>query len=198
LNLAFEEIITSFLEKGVGQSSAFLPSNLAFALKENLTNLYHSNQMLGAGLGQKQNFHLDGSYRKDKVFWLEKSSLDATEIEFFHLINSFILYLNETCYAGITEFEFHYALFEKGSFYKKHVDQFAHNDSRIYSIIIYLNDNWKEGDGGELVLYKETGLEKVNPKLGTMIFFDSASLPHEVLETKVARMSITGWLKRSK
>lgn len=186
------------MEKGVGQSSAFLPSDLAFGLKENLTNLYHANQMQGAGLGQKQDFHLDGSYRKDKVFWIEKTSLNTTEIELFHLINAFIVYLNETCYAGITDYEFHYALFEPGSFYKKHVDRFSKNDQRAYSIIMYLNESWKKGDGGELVLFKETGLEEVNPILGTMIFFDSASLPHEVLETKAPRMSITGWLKRSK
>ncbi len=197
MNLAFEEIITSFLENGVGQSSAFLPKKLAMALKGNLTNLYHANKMFDAGLGQKRDFHLDDSYRKDKVFWLENSSSNQMEIEFFDIIHSFIDYLNHTCYAGVGEFEFHYALYEKGSFYKKHIDQFAHNDSRIYSIIIYLNDNWKEGDGGELVLYKEE-VQKVSPQMGTMIFFDSASLPHEVLETQVARMSITGWLKRSK
>jgi Rps23 Pro-64 3,4-dihydroxylase Tpa1-like proline 4-hydroxylase len=29
-----------------------------------------------------------------------------------------------------------------------------------------------------------------------MIFFDSAKLAHEVLETQVPRLSITGWLRR--
>ena len=196
MNLVFEEIITSFLASGVGQSSNFLSNDLAMALKNNLLDLNRSNRMFQAGIGQNQDFHQDNLYRKDKVHWLEPKSRSDSEITFFKLIQEFIDFLNETCYAGISDFEFHYALYEKGSFYKKHLDQFAHNDSRKYSIILYLNDNWQQGDGGELVLYKDTLVEKIEPKLGTMVFFDSALLPHEVLETQVPRMSVTGWLKR--
>jgi Rps23 Pro-64 3,4-dihydroxylase Tpa1-like proline 4-hydroxylase len=52
--------------------------------------------------------------------------------------------LNATCYTGITDYEFHYTLYEKGSFYKKHFDQFRNNDSRQYSMIMYLNTNWQK------------------------------------------------------
>lgn len=152
--------------------------------------------MFQAGIGQKSDFHQDEAYRKDKIFWLEKSSVDTSELAFLDLMNSFIEFLNLTCYAGIQDFEFHYALYEKGSFYKRHLDQFSQNDSRIYSIIIYLNEDWKQGDGGELVLYREEGDVKIAPQMGTMVFFDSAVLSHEVLETHVPRYSLTGWLKR--
>ena len=152
--------------------------------------------MFQAGIGHRSDFHKDETYRKDKIYWMEKSSENPDEANFMLLMNSFIQFLNESCYAGVNDFEFHYALYEKGSFYKKHVDQFSQNDSRIYSIILYLNENWCEGDGGELILYKESDAEKIAPQMGTMVFFDIATLPHEVLETHVPRYSLTGWLKR--
>lgn len=152
--------------------------------------------MISAGIGRHEGYHLDDDYRKDKICWLEKSSHCIHEISFFKLMEDFIHYLNKTCFAGIQTFEFHYAFYDQGSFYKKHLDQFQGNDSRIYSIIIYLNENWSEGDGGELVLYHKSNTQILAPKMGTMIFFDSSILPHEVLETKIQRMSITGWLKK--
>ena len=196
MNLVFEEIITSFLATGVGQSSEFISRELALSLKEILINLNDKNKMFQAGIGHRSDFHKDETYRKDKIHWMEKSSENPAEANFMLLMNSFIQFLNESCYAGVNDFEFHYALYEKGSFYKKHVDQFSQNDSRIYSIILYLNENWCEGDGGELILYKESSEEKIAPQMGTMVFFDSATLPHEVLETHVPRYSLTGWLKR--
>ena len=196
MNLVFEEIITSFLATGVGQSSEFISRELALSLKEILINLNDKNKMFQAGIGHRSDFHKDETYRKDKIYWMEKSSENPDEANFMLLMNSFIQFLNESCYAGVNDFEFHYALYEKGSFYKKHVDQFSQNDSRIYSIILYLNENWCEGDGGELILYKESDAEKIAPQMGTMVFFDSAKWPHEVLETHVPRYSLTGWLKR--
>jgi SM-20-related protein len=197
LNLIFEELIASYLDSGAGQSSAFLSRDLAIELKNNLLDVNRSNRMFQAGIGQNQYFHQDNLYRKDKIHWLEPKSISDSEIAFFKLIQEFIIFLNETCYAGIMKSEFHYAIYEQGSFYKKHLDQFSKNDSRVFSMIMYLNANWKEGDGGELVIYKENETIKIPPSLGRMVFFDSGKYEHEVLPTIVSRLSITGWLKRS-
>ena len=45
-----------------------------------------------------------------------------TERAFLNQIEAFILYLNDSCYEGINAYEFHYALYETGSSYKRHVD----------------------------------------------------------------------------
>lgn len=37
-------------------------------------------------------------------------------------------------------------------------------------MIMYLNANWQEGDGGELVIYKENETVKIAPSLGRMVF----------------------------
>lgn len=197
MSLIFEQIINSYLETDIGQSLDFLSKTLSDNLKLNLLNLNQSKQLNQAGIGLKDSFQSDKLYRNDKTRWLETSSTNKYELDFFQLIDSFVLFLNQTCYTGITNYEFHYTIYEPGCFYKRHIDKFAANDSRVFSIIIYLNENWLEGDGGELMIYnKEKDNEIIKPQNGRMVFFDSAKLEHEVLETNVPRYSITGWLRR--
>jgi SM-20-related protein len=113
----------------------------------------------------------------------------------FDVIDKFILHLNQTCYTGLTGYEFYYTLYPQGSFYKRHLDQFKSNDNRKYSMIIYLNKEWGAADGGELCIYHLTGAQYIAPEEGTSVFFKSNELEHEVLLTNKPRMSITGWLK---
>jgi SM-20-related protein len=196
LTLVYEELIQSYLDNEFGQSLVFLPNELSLDLKSNLLKLVEGEKLIQAGIGHEANLHKDELYRKDKIFWLDSKHENKAELAFFKLIDGLVLFLNQTCYTGITNYEFHYALYEKGTYYKRHIDQFVTNDSRVFSIIFYLNDNWKLGDGGELLIYKTNQTESISPLNGTMIFFDSAKLAHEVLETQVPRLSITGWLRR--
>lgn len=196
MSLVFDALIDTYLETEVGQSRDFLSLDLLLGLKSNLLQLEDNEQLRQAGIGLSDSYQQDVLYRKDKIFWLESETENEFEIEFQKQISAFILYLNQTCFTGITNSEFHYALYEPGSFYKRHFDQFAQNDSRVFSIIIYLNPDWISGDGGELMVYHADSEQKINPINGRMIFFDSAKLAHEVLETRVARRSIVGWLRR--
>lgn len=130
------------------------------------------------------------------IYWLDRSHNDQNENDFFDLMDEFVHHLNITCYTGITGYEFHYAMYEKGSFYKKHLDQFRNNESRQYSMIMYLNEDWTEGDGGELCIYpKDEASQNISPVNGKSVFFKSSELEHEVLVTNKTRLSITGWLK---
>ena len=99
--------------------------------------------------------------------------------------------------TGINGYEFHYALYETGSFYKKHIDQFRNNPSRQYSMIIYLNTDWVAGDGGQLSIHQVgKASQEIDPTGGKTVFFKSSELEHEVLVANKPRISITGWLKR--
>jgi SM-20-related protein len=62
-------------------------------------------------------------------------------------------------------------------------------------MVMYLNENWKLLDGGELCIHHTNSLEKISPLNGKSVFFKSSELAHEVLVTNEPRMSITGWLK---
>ena len=193
----FEEIISSFLEKRVGISNEFLNADLAFHLKSNLVSLYKKEALKLAGLANNHSLNHNENIRSDKIFWLDKADNNHHELLFFDLMDAFVLYLNRTCFTAIKSYEFHYALYEKGAFYKKHLDQFKSNNSRVFSIIMYLNEGWIKGDGGELKIYQEQEIQIISPENQKCVFFKSNEIEHEVLVTNVSRMSITGWLKTS-
>lgn len=193
---SFETLIASYIKNKVGISEHFLSDELANHLKENLLLLNRNNQLLAAGTGNDKKLVYNAKIRSDTIYWLDKKHDNQHENAFFVQIENFILYLNESCFAGITGYEFHYSLYEKGSFYKKHLDQFQDNSSRQFSMISYLNTNWKSKDGGELLIHQANNNQKINPTQGKTVFFKSNELEHEVLQTNERRMSITGWLKR--
>jgi len=195
LQKTFNTLIDSFIDNKVGIAENFLTISLAEHLKENLYALYNDKQLLSAGTGNKDLVVHNKSVRGDMIYWLDRSHNNVYENAFFDLMDKFVLYLNSSCYTGITGYEFHYTLYEEGSFYKKHLDQFQNNTSRKYSMIIYLNADWKIADGGELCVFHDDHQENISPMNRKGVFFKSDEMEHEVLLTTKARMSITGWLK---
>ncbi|NIJ55026.1 2OG-Fe(II) oxygenase [Dyadobacter arcticus] len=192
---AFNILIDSYIDDKVGIAENFLTAELASQLTSNLLALYTKNQFQSAGTGNEKIVLHDKLYRGDMIYWLDRKHNDPFENEFFDLMDSFVTYLNSTCYTGITGYEFHYALYPAGSFYKKHLDQFRNDPSRQYSMITYLNADWQEADGGQLRIYQGDHEQDIAPTIGKSIFFKSSELEHEVLLTNQARLSITGWLK---
>ncbi len=193
---SFDTLINSFIENKIGIADQFLSEALALHLKKNLTDLYAKKQLRSAGTGQDTGAGHNRSFRSDIIYWLDREHNNVHEDLFFDLMDEFVQHLNETCYTGIQSYEFHYMLYESGSSYKKHLDQFLHNDSRKYSMILYLNEDWQEKDGGELCIHhKDHTLQHITPCNGKSVFFQSNELEHEVLITHKPRMSITGWLK---
>lgn len=191
----FNTLIDSFIDNKVGIAENFLNPSLAAHLKDNLNELYSGKQLLSAGTGNDKITSHDKLVRSDKIYWLDRKHNDPFENDFFDLMDGFISHLNSTCYTGITGYEFHYTMYETGSFYTKHIDQFKNNSSRQYSMIMYLNADWQENDGGELCIHHEDSLQNISPVNGKSVFFKSSELEHEVLLTNKPRMSITGWLK---
>ena len=191
----FNTLINSFIDDKVGIAENFLSTSLAAHLKNNLAKLYADNQLHSAGTGNNTLAVQNKSARTDIIYWLDRKHNNQYENDFFDLMDSFIIHLNKTCFTGITGYEFHYTLYEKGSFYKKHIDQFRNNDSRKYSMIMYLNEGWQLADGGELCIQHNDHQQKISPVNGKTVFFKSNELEHEVLLNNKPRMSITGWLK---
>jgi SM-20-related protein len=196
MEIAFETLIASYLEDNIGIATQFISDELARQLRQNLLNLDIQNSLVAAGTGNEDKFVRNEKVRSDVIYWLDKSHNNFYETEFLKHIEAFITYLNESCYAGITSYEFHYSLYEKGSFYLKHIDQFQDNSSRAFSMICYLNENWKNEDGGELCIHQVNSNQHISPNQGKTVFFKSDELEHEVLVTNKRRMSVTGWLKR--
>lgn len=192
---SYELLIESFIENNIGIANNFLNNDLANKLKSHLLNLHKNSLFLSAGVGNTENLVHNTSIRSDTIYWLDRKHDNQSETDFLNLIDDFIKHLNISCYAGITNCEFHFSLYEKGTFYKKHLDQFQNNSNRKYSMISYLNDDWLEADGGELLIHNEEKNQSISPTQGKTVFFKSDELVHEVLITNERRLSITGWLK---
>ena len=69
-----------------------------------------------AGIGKHFDFQRNLEIRGDVICWIEEDTDDPFEQEFLDQMRRFVEHLNRTCYTGIRSFEFHYALYEAGSF----------------------------------------------------------------------------------
>ena len=192
----FETLISSYLDTKVGMVPDFISEELAENLVQRLFELKEQNLLKAAGIGNVAKLTHNAEIRSDAIYWLDRNNNNEFENQFLDQVDTFVTYLNRSCYTGITGYEFHFALFDKGSFYRKHLDQFQNNSSRQFSMITYLNQNWQPEDGGELCIYDEEKIQKVTPNNRKTVFFKSDELVHEVLETNKARLSVTGWLRR--
>lgn len=143
-----------------------------------------------SGIGSKGEHRLD--IRQDKILWLDKKNENEKEIH--HYLNDVREKLNKWCWLSLKDYEAHFALYLPGQGYKKHIDVIKGKENkRKVSMILYLNDNWEDGDGGDLILYTNHGEEKVNPIGGRSVFFQSEELYHEVQPNFKERLSLTCW-----
>jgi SM-20-related protein len=174
---------------------SFVPRNLACALLQRITNT-GTSAFLPAGIGRGSEKQTCEWIRGDRIKWLDESN--ATDNSFLTWMEQLRLALNRCLYLGLFDYESHYAVYEKGSYYKKHIDTLKGSKNRVVSTVIYLNEQWNADDGGELILYRELGegiLRTVTPEFGTMVLFLSERFPHEVLAANRTRFSIAGWFR---
>jgi len=200
LNPQYEKIIDDLLNQQYSIVDDFFLMKEVENLRSSLLDKYDEEDFKKAAIGNQFNELIVKAIRGDFIFWIDEKLANAKELAFFEKIEHFTNYLNRTCFLGIQEREFHYALYPEGTFYKRHLDTFQNDDSRKLSLVCYLNDeDWLPEYGGELVIYKggEDDI-KVYPLKGRMVVFESQILEHEVKPVKQERLSITGWLKTRK
>ena len=200
-NTVYENLITEILEKSYSIIDDFFDASEIEELRDSLKDIYEADCFKKAAIGDKFNEEVDKTIRGDFILWINEAEGRAVERRFFNKINNLVDYLNRTCFLGILQKEFHYAVYPTGTFYKRHLDTFQNDDRRKLSMVCYLNDDsWVATNGGELTLYLpsengETALDII-PKPGRMVIFESQVLEHEVKPVLASeRLSITGWLK---
>ncbi len=93
---------------------------------------YEEDNFKKAAIGNRTNEVIAKSIRGDFILWLNEAEAAAAEKAFFRKINDFVDYLNKTCFMGILQKEFHYALYPEGTFYKRHLDTFQNDDRRNF------------------------------------------------------------------
>jgi len=192
--------------------SELLPHNLhtrGFHIIDNFLETEHCKSLLQlaqemhqdglfkrAKIGSNIKAHQNNTIRTDEICWLEEDSVEPEVHSYLKQTINIANILNQSLFLSLVEFETHFAAYQPGSFYKKHIDQFATKKTRKISCVYYLNESWQEDFGGQLKIYDKDHhlIETVLPIENRFICFNS-ELPHEVCLTQQPRYSIAGWMK---
>lgn len=172
---------------------AFLQSTYE-GLVAYLNRQIDDDQLRQAGIGSLSQFEVNKQIRGDKIQWLKRGETDEAIVDFYRFADELIQDLNRELFLSLCDGEFHFAHYPSGTFYHRHLDQFKGRNNRQISLVLYMNDQWKPGDGGELKIFGEHGDEIIAPIGNRLVLFRSDTTEHEVLETVAPRKSLTGWL----
>lgn len=193
-NNIWEERMDSLSQFDYVVMDNFLSVDVLSNLKVYFEEKENQDKLDKAAIGATGDSKVISEIRGDYTFWLDKSR-DESKLQLFDVLDEVKLMINRFCFLSLSDYEFHLALYPEGSFYKKHLDQFKGRNNRMISMIIYLNENWQHGDGGELKIYPEGKEDKIiEPLENRCILFRSDVLYHEVLPTNKPRKSVTGWM----
>lgn len=152
-----------------------------------------------AGIGRGDMQHQNERVRRDRTRWLDGSSL--AQCRLLEELEALRLLINRELFLGLFDFESHFAIYDPGAFYRRHLDAFNGENPRVVSAVLYLNEDWQDGDGGALRIWPApratTATLDVVPRGGTLVCFLSERIPHEVLAAHRERVSIAGWFRRN-
>ncbi|MDN3491460.1 2OG-Fe(II) oxygenase [Winogradskyella bathintestinalis] len=195
-NSLYERVISDISSQKYSIVDDFFSEEEVIALRHSLLLKYEEDAFKKSAIGNKTNELVKKAVRGDIILWIDENVINFAEELFFNKINDLKDYLNRTCFLGINQKEFHYAIYPKDTFYKRHLDTFQNDDRRKLSFVCYLNsEDWKPENGGELVLYLDNEDKIIYPFPGKVVIFESQELEHEVKPVNTPRLSITGWLK---
>jgi SM-20-related protein len=171
----------------------FLPAD-ALAELQNLACARQA-QFVAAGVGREAAHQVRQEIRGDAVLWVENDDVEMSAAN--QRMADLQQALNRELYLGLAELEWHFARYPVGSFYRRHLDQHRDQDTRVVTIVLYLNQDWTDADGGQLRIYldDENHID-VTPHGGTLVVFLSNRFEHEVLPAQRERLSLTGWYRR--
>ncbi|EHR0228572.1 2OG-Fe(II) oxygenase [Vibrio parahaemolyticus] len=149
-----------------------------------------------ARIGRNDNVTRIESIRSDKIQWL-KPAMGQPIANYLSKMEEIRQEVNRHFFLGLFEYEAHFAKYEKGDFYQKHLDCFKGNENRRLTTVFYMNESWSEEDAGELVVYdlNDKEIATIPPRGGRLLVFLSEQFPHEVLPTNAERFSIAGWFR---
>jgi SM-20-related protein len=189
----------------------FLPGNLQEALRKDVANLRLNSKFNVAKIGQDSTNALNTDIRVAETCFVGPSKLSDCPNEDRSTLYTILDQIRQDLPQPLdtTLNEFLYAYYPSGGFYRRHRDAIPGSASilREYSLLLYLNQDWTEKDGGRLRLHKDSGgdflpegeepnFQDVDPHGGTLVLFESDKLPHEVLDTHAERIAIVGWYNR--
>ncbi len=177
---------------------AFFSPPLIGALRREALLRDRHGQFQQAGIGHHHAHQHDRRIRRDRTLWLEGATL--AQCRLLARFEELRLEINRQLFLGLFDLEAHFAIYDPGAFYRRHLDTFNDSNARVLSVVLYLNEHWQPEQGGQLRLWAQpeavAPAAEVEPRAGVLACFFSDQIPHEVLEAHSRRISIAGWFRR--
>ena len=185
------EIARAIEQSGYCVADDFLAEAQWRVLAQECRELQARGALDAASVGRAGSKRLDEGLRGDRTAWLDANDPVVARLDDLRVA------LNRSLLLNVAEIEAHFALYPPGARYARHRDRFRDDDARTLSAVIYLNDDWRDDEGGALRLYvDEDAIVDVAPRGGRAAFFLSADFEHEVLPATRERLSIAAWFRR--
>jgi len=189
--MAIEQLIDAIADKGWYIWDDFLSVEQTQQLKD-----CTSDDWMRARIGRNDDIKRATEVRRDKIQWLDLD-MGLPVQDYLERMESIRREVNRHLFLGLFEYEAHFAQYQVGDFYKKHLDAFRGNESRKLTTVFYMNEQWSDEKGGELKLYdlNDQVIDTIAPIAGRLLVFLSEQFPHEVLPAHAERFSIAGWFR---
>jgi SM-20-related protein len=196
---ALERLLLDLENQGWAVSDDIFPAELAHQLRAEGEKRWQQGHFHVARIGRLQSQELNTAIRGDTICWLETDDPYPAGLAFQQWAAQLQNELNRYFFAGLRRMECHYARYGSGAGYAQHIDQHVDSPHRKLSLVLYLNPEWADTDGGELAIYDSenpgTEITRVLPLSGRLVIFRSELTPHAVLPCQRPRWSLTGWFR---
>ncbi len=194
MNAMFDAIADGLAGPGYAVVDQFLSQNEVDAILNLGEFQQASTHFKKAGIGKNQGMQINEAIRGDYIQWLDKTTAPEPSKIYLERLQNLVQFLNQSLYLSLKDVEVHMTVYPAGSYYKRHLDQFRHDDHRKLSVICYLNNAWMPEHGGQLRMYLDDKTEDILPIAGRLVCFRSDLIEHEVLPATRDRKSLTGWI----
>lgn len=197
---ALARITDGLAERGVVILEGAAPAGLGEALRAEAEALGARRAWIAAAVGRAGDRRVDHAIRSDRIAWLDAAQSPA-QASYLAGLEALTVHLRRALFLGVHAVEAHFACFEPGAYYTRHLDRFQLRGARLVSTVVYLNHGWQPADGGVLRLFDPEAparvLAEVLPAFGTFCAFLSDRIWHEVLPTGRRRLSVAAWLREA-
>ena len=194
---AVEGILEALAGPGWCVVPGFLTEAETAALGDECHHAHGQGGFHAAGVGRGQ-AKVRSEIRGDQVRWIEQGQAGPALTATLTKLESLRQAVNQSLFLGLFDVELHFAIYPPGAGYQRHLDRFRDDDRRSLTVILYLNRDWTEEDGGLLRFWPEAEAQPIDilPAGGTLVTFLSERFWHEVLPARRERLSLTGWFRR--
>lgn len=188
------EIVDGLATTGFAVIDGFLGPETSARLAAAAMARAAAGRFRAARVGRRESGVVIPEIRGDRVSWLDEDEVQEPALAaFLDVLDVLRGDLNAALFAGLVRVECHATHYPVGAFYRPHVDAFAGGrPERMVSFVYFLNEGWRDDDGGHLVLHVDPP-RALAPERDRLVVFRARDLLHEVAPTARERFSLTGW-----